>query len=313
VTRSLLSRFTLLLVWSSVGSRLFAQPAPQSEAIVRADKNLVLVPISVIDERDRPVTGLERNHFRVFDNRVEQTIESFSREDEPLAVGIVFDTSGSMGGKLRRSRLAVKAFLDTANPDDQFLLVEFSNHPTITIPLTNDPNEIENRLVLSEAKGSTALLDAIYVGLSEIKKSNKARKALLIISDGGENHSRYRYREIEKFVSESDVLIYSLGIFDSAGTPEELGGPSLLSWIAEQTGGRAYSVYERDLPDIAGKIGSELRNRYVLGFSPRGQPCDGRYHRLQVKMVRTHGLPPLLPSWRLGYFAPDDPRTPCSR
>jgi Ca-activated chloride channel family protein len=268
-----------------------------------------LVPTSVIDEKDHPVIGLERRHFRVFDNRVEQKIESFSMEDEPLAVGIVFDTSGSMGGKLRRSRLAVKAFLDTANPDDEFLLVEFNNRATVTVPLTKDSDQIENRLVLTEAKGSTALMDAIYLGLSAIKRSEKARQALLIFSDGGDNHSRYRQREIERFASESDVSIYSLGTFDSVTTPEERDGPNLLSWIAEQTGGRAYSAYERDLPDIAGKIGSQLRHRYILGFSPRGQPGDGRYHSLQVKMVRTRGLPPLLASWRLGYFDPDDAQT----
>jgi Ca-activated chloride channel homolog len=279
-------------------------------ANLRMDKNLVLEPVSVLDNQNRPVTGLDRSNFRVFDDKVEQPIESFSKDDEPIAVGLVFDTSGSMGRKLSESRMAVKAFFETANPEDEFLLVEFSDTPRLAVPLTKDPRQIETRLTSSKSRGKTALLDAIYFGLNEIKKSKKSRKALLVISDGGDNHSRYREREVQELVRESDVLIYAIGIYepwDSLDrTPEELAGPSLLKEIAEQTGGREYSAgYMGRLADITEKIGVALHNLYVLGFSPANQRRDRRYHSVQIKIVRTHGLPPMLASWRLGYVASD--------
>ncbi len=284
-----------LVAQSAIGAR----PRPfSSDLSLRADKDLVLVPVSIIDQKDRPVIGLEQKNFRIFDNRTEQRIENVSMEDEPLAVGLVFDTSRSIGKRLRFSRMAAKAFLDSANPEDEFLLVEFSDRPTLSVPLTDDPNLIQARLAATESKGSTALLDAIYLGLSEIKKSKKNRKALLLISDGGDNHSRHKAREVERLVSESDVSIYAIEIYNG----DEPGRDLLIS-IAEQTGGRAYDASERKLSEIAEEISVQLRNQYVLAFSPKGQLHDGRYHALQIDMVRTRGFPPLLASWRLGYYA----------
>jgi Ca-activated chloride channel homolog len=265
---------------------------------LRADKDLVLVPVSVIDHKDRPVIGLEQKNFRIFDDRSEQSIESISMVDEPVAVGLVFDTSRSIGRQLRFSRLAAKTFLDSSNPEDEFLLVEFNDRPVLSVPLTNDPNLIPTRLDATEAKGSTALLDAISLGLREIKKSKLSRKALLVISDGGDNHSRFRPGEIERLVRESGVLIYAAGIYNG-----DAAGRDLLSRISEQSGGRAYSVSEKDLPAMAQEISVQLRNQYVLAFSPQSPRRDGRYHALEVHMVRTRGLPPLLASWRLGYYA----------
>jgi len=276
---------------------------------LRVDSNLVLVPVSVCDPNNRPVTGLEKEHFKVFDNKVEQTVTHFSMDDEPLAVGLVFDTSGSMGNKLRKSRLAAAAFFKTANPEDEFFLVEFNDTPRLMVPLTFDSDSIQNQLTFTQSRGRTALLDAIMLAMHEMKKSSKNRRALLIISDGGDNCSRYTETEVRNAVRESDVLIYAIGIFEPFGargrSPEELGGPGLLTDVAEQTGGRQFPVEDlAELPDIAAKIGIELRNRYVLGYSPTDQQRDGRYHRVQVKVVPPHGLPPLRAFWRLGYYAP---------
>jgi len=278
-------------------------------ANLRIDSNLVLVPVSVCDPMNRPVTGLEREHFKVFDDKVEQTVTHFAMEDEPLAVGLVFDTSGSMGNKLRRSRMAASAFFKTANDEDEFFLVEFNDQPKLVVPLTRDYEEIQNQLAFAPSKGRTALLDAVFLALHEMKKSTKSRKALLIISDGGDNCSRYTEVEIRNLVRETDVLIYALGIYEPYGdrgrSPEEMAGPGLLSDIAEQTGGRHLPVEDlSELPDIAAKIGIELRNRYVLGYSLANQPRDGRYHHVQVKLVPPHGLPALKAFWRLGYYAP---------
>lgn len=256
------------------------------------------MPVSVIDQKDRPVTGLAPKNFRIFDNRTEQRIESIAMVDEPVAVGLVFDTSRSIRAQLRLSRMAARAFLDSANPEDQFLLVEFNDQPALSVPLTSDPSLIQTRLAATEAKGSTALLDAISLGLRAIKKSRQSRKALLVISDGGDNHSRFRPSEVERLVRESGVLIYAAGIYNG-----DAAGRDLLSRIAEESGGRAYSVSEKNLPAVAQEISVQLRNQYLLGFSPQSLLRDGRYHPLEVHMVRTHGLPPLLASWRVGYYA----------
>ena len=285
------------------------KPAPPKEdrpgATLRIETNLVLIPVSVNDPLNRPVTGLEKENFRIFDDRVEQTITQFAMEDEPVAVGLVFDTSGSMGEKLRTSRLAAKAFFRTSNEDeDEFFLVEFDDRPRLEVPLTRDVGRIESQLAFSRSKGSTALLDALLLALHEMRRSKKNKKALLVISDGGDNHSRYTTAEAQKVIRESDVLIYAIGVFGGGTTPEEAGGGSLLAHIAEGTGGRLFEAVPAELPDIAKKIGVDLRNRYVLGYSPQNAVRDGKYHRVDVRLVPPRGLPKLNAHWRTGYFAP---------
>jgi Ca-activated chloride channel family protein len=279
-------------------------------ATLRSDTNLVLVPVSVCDPMNRPVTGLEKEHFKVFDDKIEQSITHFAMDDEPVAVGLLFDISGSMGPKLRRSRQAAAEFFRTANSDDEFFLVEFNDQPKLVVPLTKQSEEIQNQLTFAQSRGRTALLDAIMLAMHEMKNSQKKRKALLVISDGGDNSSRYTEVEVRNMVRESDTLIYAIGVYEPFGgrgrTPEEGSGPGLLSELAEQTGGRHFAADTAELPDIAAKIGIELRNRYVIGYSPTEYHRDGRYHRVQLKMVPPHGLPPLRAFWRLGYYAPSE-------
>lgn len=304
---------TALLAGQTVHIPQRRQPAPptlsQPRSNIRVDTTLVLIPVTVTDPLNRPVTGLEREHFRLLEDKIEQDISHFASDDAPLAVGLLFDISGSMGDKLRKSRQAAAAFFRGANPEDEFFLVEFNDRPRLTVPLTDNVEEIQNRLTFSQSKGRTALLDALYMALHEMKKSQKPRKALLIISDGGDNSSRYTENEVRQLVRESDALIYAIGIFEAVGargrTAEELAGPGLLSHIAEQTGGRAFSVDNvNELPDMAAKIGIELRNRYILGYSPKNHQRDGKYRRVQVRLVQPRGLPQLRATWRLGYYAP---------
>ena len=259
---------------------------------------------------NRPVTGLEREHFKVFDDRVEQTVTHFAMDDEAVAVGLVFDISGSMGPKLRLAREAAAQFFSTANPEDEFFLVEFNDQPRLVTPLTSSTEEIQNQLAFAQSKGRTALLDALALSLHELKRSTKRRKALLIISDGGDNSSRYTEGELRRRVREGDVLIYAIGIYEpfaSRGrSAEEVAGPGLLSDLAEQTGGSHFPAELAELPDIAAKIGVAMRNRYVLGYSPTDPQHNGRYHRVEIKVVPPRGLPKLNAHWRLGYFAPDE-------
>jgi len=276
---------------------------------IRVDTTLVLIPVTVTDPLNRFVTGLEREHFKLQEDNVDQTITTFGSEDAPLSVGIVFDTSGSMGPKLQKSRQAVAQFCKTANPDDEFFLVQFNDQPEVTVGFTRETEEIQNRITFTQSRGRTALLDAVYLALHEMRKSRNPRKALLVISDGGDNSSRYTESEIKNLVREADVQIYGIGIYEpysSRGrTAEELNGPSMLNDIADQTGGRSYPVENlNDLPDIAAKVGIELRNQYLLGYSSTNRERDGKYRRVKVKLVQPRGLPPLRAFWRLGYYAP---------
>jgi len=279
------------------------------KANIRVDTNLVLIPVTVTDPMNRFVTGLERENFKVFEDKKEQAVSSFSSEDAPLSVGVVFDCSGSMGKKLEQSRQAVAQFFKTANPEDEFFLVQFGDTASMIQGFTHNLEEIQNRLTFSQSKGRTALLDALYLALHEMKKSRNPRKALLIISDGGDNNSRYTESEIKNLVKEADVQIYGIGIYEpmaSRGrTPEEASGQGLLTEIAEQTGGRHYPVENvNELPDIAAKIGVELRNQYVIGYASTNQDRDGKYRKVQVKLIQPRGLPTLRAFFRMGYYAP---------
>lgn len=284
-------------------------PDASRRSNIRIDTTVVLVPVSVTDPLNRFVTGLEKEHFKVFEDKIEQHISQFSSEDAPLSVGIVFDTSGSMGAKLQKARQAVAQFLKTANPEDEFFLVQFNDRPNLVMPFTRNTEEIQNRLTFTQAKGRTALLDGIYLAMNQMKKAHNPRKAILVISDGGDNSSRYTESEIKNAVREADVQLYAIGIYEPMAsrnrTAEELNGPSLLNELAEQTGGRSFAIENlNELPDVAAKVGIELRNQYVIGYSPKNRDRDGKYRRIKVTLVQPRGLPPLKAFFRLGYYAP---------
>lgn len=288
-----------------------APPEDAAQRPIRVEVPLVLVPVSVIDPFNRFVTGLEREHFQVFEDKKPQKLVHFSNEDVPLSAGLLFDSSGSMSDKLDKARMAVMQFFRSSNPEDEFFLISFNDRPNQVADFTQDENALQSKLNFTEAKGRTSLLDAIYLGLHEMRKAKHSRKVLLIFSDGGDNHSRYNEGEIKKAVKESDVQIYAVGIYEpysSRGrTPEELAGPSLLTEIAEMTGGRQFPVENpNDLPDIARKIGRELRNLYVLGYTPTNSKRDGRWRKITVELNAPRGLPPLQLFSKSGYYAPQE-------
>ncbi|MBZ5513307.1 MAG: VWA domain-containing protein [Acidobacteriia bacterium] len=279
-------------------------PAP-----IQVDVNMVVVNVTVTDPYDRIVTGLDQTNFQVYDEKVEQQIVSFSTEDAPISVGLIFDCSGSMGDKIQKSKEAALQFFRTSNPQDEFMLVSFSDSPDLVSSFTSKFENIQDRLLTVKSSGRTALLDAIYLGLSEAKRASTSRKALLVISDGGDNHSRYTENDIKRAVRESDVQVYAVGIFEPlsgrARTPEEARGPSLLSELADVSGGRMFSVEDAsELPDITEKISIELRNQYVIGYRPSNLVRDGRWRRIRVKLNPPRGLPPLQVYARTGYYAP---------
>jgi Ca-activated chloride channel family protein len=273
---------------------------------IRVDVNLVLVPVTVTDPLNRLVTGLERQDFFLYENNALQKIKSFSAEDAPVSIGIIFDLSGSMTDKINRARNSILEFLRTANPQDEFFVIGFNDRPELITDFTNNIDNIESRLMSVKPGHRTALLDAIYFGLNKMKQAKNERKALLVVSDGGDNRSRYTESEVRAVVRESDVQIYSIGIFDQyAPTREEQLGPVLLHDVSEETGGQLFRVDDlADMADIATKISAELRNQYVLGYRSEDIKRDGKWRKLKVKLVPPEGLPQLTVHARTGYYAP---------
>ena len=215
---------------------------------IQINVEMVLVNVAVTDFEDRLVLGLHKDNFRLFENEAEQEILTFSQEDSPMSIGLLFDLSTSMIDKIDKARQAALQILKTANPADQFFLVSFSDHAELTSGFTSDLQELQSRMLLTVPKGHTALLDAIHMGTEEMKNARYRRRALLVISDGGDNHSRYHESRIRSELKESDCQLYAMGIYNDADmkrTPEERKGPALLSDLADITGGRASGVSQR--------------------------------------------------------------------
>jgi Ca-activated chloride channel family protein len=285
------------------------RPAAKTEAAakdasprLRIDTSLVLVPVTVTDKIGRPVLGLEKEDFRVFDNNVEQTILQIAMEDEPVAVGFIFDVSGSIGTSMGQYRVAAREFFKTADTKDEFFLVEFQSSPRLAVPLTQNAGDIDYQIMMTKSKGQTALFDAVYLATNEIRKSKLLKKALILISDGGENNSRYHLAEVESALRETDALLYAIG-----PPPDSVRGDDngrLLKHLAELTGGRLIMIGGANIGDLAQKVIIDLRNRYVISYSPKDKSRDGKYHNIGLQLVPPKGLGKLTAHWRTGYYAP---------
>jgi Ca-activated chloride channel homolog len=298
---------TLALFWQAAVPT-HAQSLPDAGTAFRAETTLVVVPVSVTDKTNRYVLGLEKENFQVFEDGKQQTITHFSSEDAPLSIGLIVDVSGSIGSQLVTSRQAVSAFLNTLNASDEVFLVECSDQAQVAIHFTHDAAAINDKMKAATSGGLTALLDAVRLGIDEMKDAKNPRKALLVISDGGDNNSHYTSQQVEDLVRAADVQIYAMGVFEPLTfgfAASELSGPRVLSELSEQTGGRALAATGNpDLPGIAARIGLELRNQYVLAYSPTNKDRDGKYRHVQVKLLAPEALPELKARWRLGYFGP---------
>ena len=280
--------------------RMAPPPRATVNASIRVDSNLVLIPVTVTDAFGAPFKGLTRDKFRLFENGVEQEVKYFATDDAPISLGIVFDASRSMEGKLNHSRAAVSRFFQTAVRGDEFFLVEFNDRPRLLCGFTSDTEVIEKSLEGLTPRNWTALLDAVYMAIHQMKRASNTRKALLILSDGGDNNSRYTETEIKSRVREADVCIYSIGL----GSGLIKHHVRLLKQLSEETGGEyCHAEKMTDLPDAIAKISRAIRNQYLLGFSPANASNDGMYRKVQVK-VAPDGDRPLHAAWRTGYYAP---------
>lgn len=285
------------------------KPTARPDVNLSVNSTLVVIPVTVSDGSNRFVLGLEKQNFSLLEDGLPQHISQFAAENAPLSIGLLVDTSGSMGSKLATSRQAVAEILKTLSGQDEAFLIAFSDRPELVVPFTHDFGQIEEKLGSVESEGLTALLDSVEMALGEMKKARNARKALLVISDGGDNNSRYTPQEIEKLVREADVQVYAMGVFEPFSnlglSGEELDGPKLLAEVSEQTGGRTFPARSfAALPTIARRIAIELRNQYVLAYQPTKQDRDGKYRKVEVKVSPPAGLTGLKARWRLGYYAP---------
>jgi Ca-activated chloride channel family protein len=320
--RGFVARSVACILLSSLGAAVCGEPqdktgtasreAYPSSTTILVHSDLVQIPVTVLDGSCRVVSGLEKEHFTLFEDKVQQTITHFAAEDAPASIGLVFDTSDSMGPRMNRAHEAVEALLKSANPADEFFLVQFSSHAILAAGMTNHSEEISRKVAMTQVGGSTALLDAVALAMDEMKNAHYLRKAIVIISDGDDNSSRCSVNELKKIVREGDVLIYAIGINDDFDyslnrPPYKLTGPALLNEIATQTGGRLFEVRKlKQLPDITAKISGWLRSQYVLGYASENQQRDGQYRRVQIKLARPKGFPRLHAFWRLGYYAPNN-------
>jgi Ca-activated chloride channel family protein len=283
------------------------QGPTQSTPTIRFDVDLVLATATVSTPDGRLVTGLEKEHFSVTEDKIGQDIVYFSAEDAPLSVGIIFDVSGSMKYKLKTAIEAAITFMKSGSPDDEYFLVPFADKPEVGTEFTNDVAKIQSRFMFSKAKGRTALYDAVYLGLNMVEEGDNIKKALLLITDGEDNRSRYTFQNVKEFVKEQDVQIYGIGIVDDWNSQLSAGktGRAMIEELAEITGGGAYfpdSVYE--LEDICTKIAVELKNQYVIGYKSTNETKNGKWRKLRLKVNPPKGIQRLSVRAKQGYYAP---------
>jgi len=266
---------------------------------IRLDVKLVLTPVSVTDAFDRPLIELHKSNFRIFEDDAEQDIASFSISDAPVSVGLVFDSSRSMKSSIDDSRAAVEQFMQTSAPEDEFLLVRFSDKPELLTPFTHDADQISRLLSLPNAHGFTALLDAICLATQQMHRASNPRKVLLVLTDGVDNNSRYSEHELERLLREGDVRVYAIGLFQR---------PEFLEKIAAETGGRAIWVRRlSDLPDAIQALSRQIRSEYVIGYMSKRPENDGKYHKVRVAVEPPGGARlPIRTTWRRGYLALDE-------
>lgn len=274
------------------------------QAPIQLGTDIVNVMISVTDPYGRFVTGLARDHFDVFDDKVKQQIAHFTDEDAPVSLGIVYDVSGSMKERVNRSIRALRRFVDSSHVDDDFFLIGFNDRAKLVQDFTTSGESVIGHLMFVNPKGSTALYDAAYIAVEKVQQGRHSKKALLIISDGQDNNSRYTYKELRNRVKEADVQIYAIGITDPASDALSGFGRSVLEEITRMTGGRAFfpnAYNEPELVEICTRIALELRHQYSVGFYPTDIQSEAKWHKVQVKVNPPRGLGRLSLSYRDGY------------
>jgi len=269
--------------------------------------DVINLTVTVTDTYGRYVSGLSKSAFAVYDNKQQQEITYFSDDDSPVSVGVIFDVSGSMSGdKVKRARDALAKFIQTSHDSDEYFLIAFNSRAQLLLDRTRDGDSILNKLTFVETKSQTALYDACYLGVEKVQRGAHPKRALLLISDGQDNDSRYTFNELRKLLKESDVTLYAIGILSGSDAGSSLGmeGQGILDELSGVSGGKAFfprSAAEMD--DIFEQIALELRHQYSIGYKPDPFVNDGKWHRVKVKVTAPRGLPRLFTRYKEGYYA----------
>lgn len=272
----------------------------QDDPQIKLEVDLVQVPVTVTDPYGRIVTGLEKKDFHVFEDGVEQEIRNFSEEDVPVSIALVLDVSGSMASKIPLVRAGAVEFLRNGNRRDEFMVVDFRTRPHLLSPFTSDPDTLQSNMLFLTSHGATALLDGLHLALVQIHAAHNPRRAIILVSDGGENFSLHSEHDVVRMFQEADTQFYAVFVPPKG----EIWGADLMKDLAQRSGGRFFRAQAASLPDLVQKIGDELRSEYVLAFRPANHPHDGAYHKLRVQLSPEPGLPPLNVYARYGYTSP---------
>lgn len=262
-------------------------PASHRPRPLHVDVDLVMVPVTVSDSLNHTVTRLKKEDFVLYEGDKQQEIRYFSTEDDPISVAILLDVSKSMTDKIETERDAIVQFFNNANSEDEYFAIAFSDRPRVLAESTQSVDQLQGELLSEQPGGPTAMLDAVYLAISKLRSARYERKAILILSDGGDNASRYKLREIRSVAEESDVQIYAVGLFDTFffNTIEERLGKVWLGQITDVTGGRTITVDARGkVPEAAATISREMRNQYVLGYRPTGTPST-KWRKIKVRLT----------------------------
>jgi Ca-activated chloride channel family protein len=299
------ARLAVLTSWILLftGISIHGQQAPKKPQapVFRVGVETVFLKVSVTDPLNRYVTGLENDNFKIFEDKVEQTIAHFSQEAAPVSVGIIFDVSGSMkdNNNIQKAKNAIVRFLESGNPLDEYALITFNERTSLTQNFTSQSSTVRSEVAFRQAGGRTALYDAVYMGLDQIKVGKNDKKALILITDGEDNSSRYSISEVREFAKESDVQIYAIGEQGMLGY-----GRSLIQGVVSLTGGRAFFPNNfNELDYYIDLIHAELRHQYLIGYNPTNKAHDGKWRKIQVKLDPPEGLPKLVTHAKEGYYA----------
>ena len=288
-----------------------AQQAQDSDTIFRADTRIVVCHTTVIDKTGHLVTTLPKSAFTVYENKVKQEIRKFQREDVPVALGLVIDNSGSMRNKLEKVKAAAMALVKDSNRDDEVFVVNFNDTAYLDNPkdknFTNDLGELETALGRIDARGGTAMRDAIEMSIQHLKKAKRDKKVLVVITDGNDNSSLLSLEKIMKSAHQSGVLIYGVGLLSEEEHREASRARRALNDLAEATGGKTFfpqGVEEVDA--IAHLVAHDIRSQYIIEYSPSNAAMDNTFRAIRIT-AKAPGNPTV--RTRSGYYATPDAKT----
>jgi Ca-activated chloride channel family protein len=309
-SRLVCTSLALVFAASAFGQDPTPTPSPevvQPDRPVKVKTDLVSLTLTVQDLYGRYVSGLTKKAFTVIDNNQEQEITFFSDSDAPVSLGVIFDVSGSMSGeKIGKARKALEKFIATSHPSDEYFLIAFNNRAQLLLDRTRDGDAVLRKLTLVQPKQNTALYDAVYLGVDKVTRGAHQKRALLIISDGQDNASRYNFGEVRRLMKESDVVTYAVGILGGNDSSSQLGmqGQAFLDELTSVSGGKSfYPQTDVEMDEIFERIALELRHQYTVGYTPKDFQPDGKWRKVKVKVKPPRGLPRLTVRSREGYYA----------